>query len=251
MANRRMISKSISTSKKLMKVSDFAALLFSWLIPHCDDYGHMDGSPEMVRGIVVPLRNKTIEEVKNALEELEAISLLKIYEVNGDRYLEIIKWGDFQTFKNDRPLNMEYPIPLESSGIREIPLSDSSKVKISKDKIYGAPATPSHPISIEEEYTRLSQEKEIIDTDKPTRKEKDKRPLKILYKLAAKVKEVEGEDMVIENSQKPVAKALKYLTEEKLWEVLEDAVDNGELRKLKWNLYLLLSDPKINEYKIS
>jgi len=107
------------------------------------------------------------------------------------------------------------------------------------------------PDTLEEEYTRLSQEKEIIDTDKPTKKEKDKRPLKILYKLAAKVKEVEGEDMVIENSQKPIAKALKYLTEEKLWEVLEDAVDNGELRKLKWNLYLLLSDPKINEYKIS
>src|SRR3990167_10065692 len=112
MANRRMISKSISTSKKLMKVSDFAALLFSWLIPHCDDYGHMDGSPEMVRGIVVPLRNKTIEEVKNALEELEAISLIKIYEVNKERYLEVIKFEDFQTFKKDRPKWIYYPLPL-------------------------------------------------------------------------------------------------------------------------------------------
>jgi len=135
MANRRMISKTISTSKKLMKISDFAALLFSWIIPHCDDYGHMDGSPEMVRGIVVPLRNKTIEEVKNALQELEGADLIKNYDVKSEKYLEIIKWSEFQTFKNDRPLVMEYPLPLESAGILLENLSDSSKDKLSKDNI--------------------------------------------------------------------------------------------------------------------
>jgi len=46
MANRRMISKSISTSEKLTKLYNiqkkdkfFPVLLFTWLQPHVDDWG--------------------------------------------------------------------------------------------------------------------------------------------------------------------------------------------------------------------
>ena len=45
MANRRMIAKSISVSDEANALGDFAALLFTWLIPHSDDYGVIPGSP--------------------------------------------------------------------------------------------------------------------------------------------------------------------------------------------------------------
>jgi len=111
MAQRRMISKSISTSTKLAEVSTFAKLLFTWIIPHCDDYGHMDGSAKLVKGIVVPLCDESTEQVESALQELEKIALIKRYDNDGKRYLEILKWGDHQTLKTDRPLHIIYPLP--------------------------------------------------------------------------------------------------------------------------------------------
>lgn len=141
-----MISKSISTSAKLSDVKTFSALLFTWLVLHCDDYGHMDGSSRMVKGIVVPLRDETVAEVEEALKELEKIGLIRRYEVDKMQYLEIEKWEKHQTFKNDRPAHQVYPfpgdwIPENSNRIpkvskRNIKLSEvkRSEVKLSEDK---------------------------------------------------------------------------------------------------------------------
>jgi hypothetical protein len=111
MAQRRMISKSISTSTKLAEVSTFSKLLFSWILPHCDDYGHMDGSAKLVKGIVVPLCDESTDQVESSLQELEKAGLIKRYEVEGKKYLEIDKWGEHQTLKNDRSPNVDYPLP--------------------------------------------------------------------------------------------------------------------------------------------
>lgn len=105
-----MIAKSISTSKKLAKVSNFEALLFTWLIPHCDDYGHMDALPQIVKGVVIPLRIEGIEEVKNALEVLDKVKLIARYIVEDDEYLEIINWEEHQTFRADRPRIARFPM---------------------------------------------------------------------------------------------------------------------------------------------
>ena len=106
-----MISKSISTSTRLSEVSEFAALLFTWTITHCDDYGHMDANPKIVKAIVVPLRDQTAEDVAKALKELEEKKLIRFYEADGRKYLEIDKWDAHQTFKTDRPLMQHSPLP--------------------------------------------------------------------------------------------------------------------------------------------
>ncbi len=79
MANRRIISKSISTSRKLSRVSYLAALLFTWIIPHADDGGNMDGDWQIVAATVVPLMPCTGEEVEQALTELEHVGLITFY----------------------------------------------------------------------------------------------------------------------------------------------------------------------------
>jgi hypothetical protein len=103
-----MISKSISTSTKLSKVSDFAALLFTWIQPHCDDGGNMDADPIVVRGLVVPMRKQTVEEVAVALKELEGVGLISPYEVNGTQYLHVEQFEKHQTLRGDRP-DFRYP----------------------------------------------------------------------------------------------------------------------------------------------
>lgn len=106
-----MIAKSISTSTRLSEVSTFAALLFTWIIPHCDDYGHMDANPKIVKAMVVPLRDESAEDVKKALDELIAVKALTTYEAEGRPYLQVEKWDYHQTFKTDRPLNRLAPLP--------------------------------------------------------------------------------------------------------------------------------------------
>ncbi|MDD5110898.1 MAG: hypothetical protein PHI63_06860 [Patescibacteria group bacterium] len=115
MANRRMISKSISTSTKLSGVSDFAALLFTWLQPHCDDNGNMDANPIVVRGLVVPMRKQTVEEVEAAMTELEEVKLITRYSIDGTKYLHVEKFEKHQTLRGDR-IDIRYPENISATG---------------------------------------------------------------------------------------------------------------------------------------
>lgn len=109
MAQRRMISKSISTSRKLAVATPFTALLFTWLVPHCDDGGNMNRDAHTVKMKVVPGRPETIPEVEEALKEMEKLALIDIYEEDGEQYLHIIHWGDHQTLRLDRA-TWEFPM---------------------------------------------------------------------------------------------------------------------------------------------
>lgn len=104
-----MISKSISTSTKLAEISTFAALLFTWMIPHCDDFGRIDGSAKIVKGIVVPLRDESVDQVEDAITALVGCGLIERYEVAGRKYIAISKWEEHQTLRSDRPLRAEHP----------------------------------------------------------------------------------------------------------------------------------------------
>ena len=124
-----MVSKSISTSVKLSKVSDFAALLFTWMIPHTDDYGRMDGSSLAVRGIVVPMRDKKDEDIKKALGELSKEDLIKVYVVNDRVYLQIDNFDKHQTLKSDRGRWAGVPSPKGKFGFQRIPKDSKGNQK--------------------------------------------------------------------------------------------------------------------------
>lgn len=131
-----MISKSISTSKKLAKVSVFEALLFTWLIPHCDDYGRMDGNARIVKGIVMPLREDPVEEIEKALKALHKIGLISRYVVESEEYLEVFKWEEHQTFKTDRARIAKYPPLPGGNQLETLSAQDKiSEVKLSEEKL--------------------------------------------------------------------------------------------------------------------
>ena len=121
-AKGRMLNRSISTSRKLAKCDDRTALIFSWIIPHTDDYGRMDGEAKMVKAQVCPLRDYTEKDVQTSLDQLESVGLIRRYEVNGETYLEVIAYNDNQYHRPDRQRKGECPDPV--SG--QIPNDDSS-----------------------------------------------------------------------------------------------------------------------------
>lgn len=104
-----MLSKTVSTSRKVNRLSDRAALLYTWLIPHTDDFGHTEGDALTIKGKVVPMRSNTIQEIEQDLELIEANDLLTQYEVEGEKYIEIKNFEAFQTFRSDRKMVAEYP----------------------------------------------------------------------------------------------------------------------------------------------
>lgn len=179
MARGRIISNVISNSRKVNEVSDQAALLFSWIQAHTDDYGRIEGETQDVLFLIVPRRGWSEEQVEEYLKELWKIGLLKQYhDENGKRYFEVYAFDEHQTFRSDRGRRAKYPIPetfdtqwytkdnqrvqSEKPTDKEVKLSkgklSTSKVKVKQKPVIGKPMT--------------APEKEAEVVKKPTPKEK-------------------------------------------------------------------------------
>jgi len=97
MAKGRMLSKSISTSWKVSRLDEFAQLLFTWMIPHTDDFGYLDGMPEVVKALVMPLTKRKTEDFTNALVQMAKVQLIEWYIESGKLIIQIINHDREQT----------------------------------------------------------------------------------------------------------------------------------------------------------
>lgn len=125
-----MISKTISTSRKVSRLSERAALVYTWVIPHTDDYGHIEGDALSIKAKVVPMLPITAEQVQEVIAELVKNGLIRLYDADGERYLEIIGFDRYQTFKNDRPRTALYP--KDALGIQRNPAESEWKKRPAK-----------------------------------------------------------------------------------------------------------------------
>jgi DnaD/phage-associated family protein len=96
MANRRMISKSISISEQVNSMSEFAQLLFTWMIPHTDDWGILPGSAKVLKALVMPMSDRTEIDFDDAIQEINKNDLIWLYEVEGKRYIQFRKFEQHQ-----------------------------------------------------------------------------------------------------------------------------------------------------------
>lgn len=141
MAQRRMIARKITQNKKLAQLkSPWAKLMYTWMIPHTDDYGRLPGDAELLKALIFPREHKSLRKIEELRDDLEGIGLIKIYEVDGSKYIQLLGFDNYQTFKSDRPRQKECPeVPsgnqMETKGNQVEPQVKLSKVKLSKDKI--------------------------------------------------------------------------------------------------------------------
>lgn len=109
MANRRMLSKSISYSLQVNRLSMPAKLLFTWMIPHADDFGKMKGEPEHIKAIVAPMIDWSIEDVAGFLGEMVEQGLIHHYEYLNEWIIEFPKWEMHQKIRKDRLIDSIFP----------------------------------------------------------------------------------------------------------------------------------------------
>ncbi|WP_211750421.1 DnaD domain protein [Paenibacillus sp. Marseille-Q4541] len=136
MAEKRMISKVISISEKVNDLPNiFSMLLFTWMIPHTDDFGRLAGSPSKVKALVVPMLDKKKEEVAAALEELATHGLINWYEVDGERVIQILNFDKHQQGLHKRTRSKFPDFPGSSDSFPKIPLEEKrTELKRTEEK---------------------------------------------------------------------------------------------------------------------
>ncbi|PDO11590.1 MAG: hypothetical protein BLM47_00185 [Candidatus Reconcilbacillus cellulovorans] len=96
MSRKRYISTDLSLSGKVEELArragEYAVILWTWLIPHLDDWGRMDGEPDKVFFTVTPrfaVLGRTPDDAEKALQAMHDLGLITWYEVDGHRYIQV------------------------------------------------------------------------------------------------------------------------------------------------------------------
>jgi hypothetical protein len=132
MAQRRMISKSLGSSRKFHsvrikcgKLGDFAQALFPLIVVSCDDFGRLEGDAFTIKHKVFPISPYREEEFEIVLQAMNEVGLVRLYFAGGDRFLEVVNFDREQPNLNKRTKS-EFPDPQVDFGISknilEIPL---------------------------------------------------------------------------------------------------------------------------------
>lgn len=139
MANRRMISRSISLSKQVNRMSLFAQLLFTWSVVHADDFGCLDGDPEVVQATVIPLkRGYTPDDVGAAINEWVDAQLVYWFQVGDQMVIQFRSWERHQTGLHKRT-KAKYPLyqdSQDSGNFREF-LGTSALIELNRTELKG------------------------------------------------------------------------------------------------------------------
>lgn len=111
-AKARLLYETISTSERVSGLGAKGALLFTWLLAHCDDQGRYAGSANRMKAQVVPLIDDiTVEDVEGCLNKMEEARLITRYQDGTyGQLLQVANWWEWQgglRFKNPS----RYPAP--------------------------------------------------------------------------------------------------------------------------------------------
>ena len=136
MAEGRMLKKEISDSKKLGRLkSDRPRVLYFMMYPHLDRDGRLKADPHQLKGQVCTMLPYSAASIQKSLEQLHEVGLLVLYQIDGDQYVQISRFNDFQTFNYDRESKSKIPPPTQDNSrvVRRTPLK-LREIKRSKEK---------------------------------------------------------------------------------------------------------------------
>jgi len=97
MARGRMLDKRIAKSKKLAALKhDRSRVLYFMIMPHLDVEGKFTGDPEEIKEDCCPKLRYSVMKIAESIIELADVGLLKLYEVDGQVFIQYTKFDDFQ-----------------------------------------------------------------------------------------------------------------------------------------------------------
>lgn len=113
MAEGRMLKKGISQSHEFAALQAVKAqLLYVLILPHLDIKGRMKADPRIIKGIVVPLLNFSCRKIWEYERDMHKVGLIKLYNSNGQWYLEATKFIDLQNLRLNHEADSQCPDPV-------------------------------------------------------------------------------------------------------------------------------------------
>lgn len=142
MPEGRMLKKRISDSKKLGKLkSDSARLLYTWILPHLDVEGRYSADPDLIKGHVFPkVKSMTYKKITNLLCELAEVGLIILYKHDGEFYLHLKNFHDYQKIDPNKEARSKIEAPNRGSSVltldnSRVALENSSTSKVKGSKV--------------------------------------------------------------------------------------------------------------------
>lgn len=131
MARKRYISTDISGDTKVAELSDcslLGTLLYTWAIPHMDDWGRITGNYREFKSLVCPNLDLKLEDIREAIDHIVKVKLWFRYEVDGKQCISIMNqksWFKHQSYiAKDKRLDdssSPFPAPKNAEERRETP----------------------------------------------------------------------------------------------------------------------------------
>jgi hypothetical protein len=97
MASRRMIDPSIWQSETMASLTMRQRLLFIGLFSNADDQGRLRAHPALVRSLVFPYDDVSLEDIADDLAQLTRVECVFLYDANEKRCLQIVNWWSYQS----------------------------------------------------------------------------------------------------------------------------------------------------------
>jgi hypothetical protein len=169
MARGRMLDKCISLSEDINDLTLKEAFIYTWIIPHLDDWGRTTGSPRKLKAMIFSMKKEIrISDIQNALEKFKDKNLYFWEEVDGELILQMPpdEFNEHQSITESKRAKSKYPeIPKECQEKPRIP--SLSKDKISKENINkdNKTAYAEFVFLSEEEYQKLKDRLGEITTN--------------------------------------------------------------------------------------
>ena len=145
----RYLKPEFFTDEDLAELSFQARLFYAGLWCHADKAGRLEDRPKYFKAVIFPYDNTKVEKILELLcrNKRNGTPFIQRYSVDGNRFLQILKWDDHQKPHNTEkeskippapPLNKgngegngEYPKSSLELNNREIPVKEPL---INKDK---------------------------------------------------------------------------------------------------------------------
>jgi hypothetical protein len=220
MAEGRMLKKLISTSKKLANLkTDSARLLYTWLIPHVDIKGRFSGEPDIVKGYIVPrLKTMDCDKIEAYLTDMAENDLIILYGINGDKYLEIVKFNEFQSLRKDRESPSRIP-DHDQLQTNSIPTPGVLPLKRSEDKLSEANVSEDKGSEDKADSSFSQQSRVSLASDELKFYDKSCE----LFGVAGK-----SDRTTLQNVAKHLSKSLDEKVFDKAWRVAQECKKTGD-----------------------
>jgi len=147
----RLLWSTISRSKKIRGISGTKQfriachLAYTWMLPWGDDEGRLIGDPLWVLANVLPYEDLSIREIEDILTELNRVELVRWYEIEGEKYIEIVDWREHQRIRPDRVKKSSYPGYLSICGQTAADCREQDDLSAEKCRLSPSPSPSPSP----------------------------------------------------------------------------------------------------------